>query len=92
MKSSELNKDFYSIGFIDRINDISLKDDGFHYEIGSNWFLVKNRMVNQMRIGDSIYKKPNSLHVIIKDSNRIKWDGEVNRNIIFKQIVSEPPQ
>lgn len=85
MKNSELNKEFYSFGFIDRINDISIKDDGFHYKIGENWYLVKHKIVNQMRIGDSIYKEASSLHVIVKDSNCIKWDNNVNRNIIFKK-------
>lgn len=69
IKNNELNKEFYTIGFNDRINDSSRKSDGFHYKIGANWYLVKHKIVNQMIIGDSIYKEPNSLHLIIKNSN-----------------------
>lgn len=88
IKNNELNKEFYTIGFNDRINDSSRKSDGIHYKIGANWYLVKHKIVNQMIIGDSIYKEPNSLHLIIKNSNRIKWDRDVNQSIIFKKDLT----
>jgi len=88
-KVSTLNKQFYSVAFHDRINNISLKEDGFHYEIGGNWYLVKHKIVNYMSVGDSIIKEDSSFHVVVKDSNRIKWNKSVNRNVIFKRDL--PP-
>lgn len=88
-KEGGLNKEFYSAAFRDRINNISLKGDGFHYKIGGNWYLVKHKIVNHMSVGDSIIKGDSSFHVIIKDSNRIKWDKSVNRHVIFKRDL--PP-
>jgi len=83
------NQDFYKLELKSRISEIIEKEDGFHYRIDSNWYLIKHIIVKHISIGDSILKDSNSLDIIIKGPKRIKWNSAVNRDIIFKLITPE---
>jgi hypothetical protein len=86
IESNTMNETFYGIDLSDKVESITLEENGFHFKIGKNWYLLKHPIVNYLSIGDSILKKPNSLYVKVKDSNnKVKWESEVRKNIIFSK-------
>ena len=66
----------------------STLEDGYHYKINKEWYKIKNEIVNYISVGDSILKKANSFEIMIKESNKVKWNSKVNKNIIFYEISS----
>lgn len=86
IESNTINKTFYKLDLSDKVENIILEENGFHFKIGKNWYLLKHPIVKYLSIGDSILKKPNSLYVIVKDSNNVvKWESEVRKNIYFSK-------
>ena len=88
-EKNKSNQDFFNLELKDRISEIVEREDGFHYRIDSNWYLIKHIIVKHISIGDSIHKDSNSLDLLIKGPNSIKWNSSVNKDIIFRLISSE---
>ena len=89
LENDEINKRFYQLEINGIVSDIVHKENGYHYKIDSNWFLIKHIIVKHIEIGDSIQKDSNSLELLIKGTNNIKWNSSVKRNIYFRIISSE---
>lgn len=89
LEKDQTNKIFYNLELYGKVNDIILKENGYHYKIDSNWYLIKHIIVKHIEIGDSIIKESNSLDIIIKGTNKIKWNSNVKKNIYFRIIRSE---
>lgn len=89
LEKDEINKKFYQLELNGRVGDIIHRENGYHYKIDSNWYLIKHIIVKHIEIGDSIQKDSNSLELLIKGTNNIKWNSSVKRNIYFRFISSE---
>jgi hypothetical protein len=89
LETRKLNKEFFNLKLVNKIDNITFNKSGYHYKINKNWYIVKHPIVNYLSVGDSIIKDSNSLYVKIKNKNEIKWDSEVRRNIIFFQVYQD---
>lgn len=86
IKGSGLNKEYYDANLKNEVQEIELRDNGFHYKINSSWYLIKHPIVNYIEVGDSIIKESQSLHIQIKSLSKVKWDKEVRKNIVFRKV------
>jgi len=84
--NEKIDQDFYKLELVERINEINHKKNGFNFRIGTSWYLIKHPLVDYMSIGDSIFKDSNSLYLIVRNNNIVRWDSEVRKNIIFKRV------
>lgn len=86
LKGSGLNEEYYNANLKNKVQEIELKDNGFHYKINSSWYLIKHPIVNYIELGDSIIKEPQSLRIQVKNQSKVKWDKEVKKNIVFRKV------
>lgn len=80
------NDDFFPKSFTTKIVEIEHRDNGFHYKLDTNWYLIKHPIVEHIAVGDSILKEPQSLYLLIKNTFEVKGEGEVSKNIIFQKV------
>ena len=80
------NQNFFEAELNGLVNKIKHKPKNNYFQIGSNWYLIKDECIVFISKGDSISKPRNSytLKIYYNQSN-IKWQGEVKR-LIFKQV------
>lgn len=86
INSEMTNQDFFEAELNGLVNEIKHKPKNNYFQIGYNWYLIKDECIVYVFKGDSISKPKNSyqLKVYDKQSN-IKWQGKVKR-LIFKQV------
>lgn len=86
LNGNNLNKEFFNLKLKSTITNIERRENGFCYNIDSNWYLIKHPIVNYIEIGDSILKDPKSLDILIKNNVEVKWNREVKKNIVFQKL------
>lgn len=76
--SNQPNKIFYQTSIIGTVTDVYRDEEDVWYQIGKNWYIIINPLVNNLSIGDSIIKKSDSYKIVIfRDSIHIKNRGEI---------------
>ena len=86
-ESTKTNKDFFNVKLEGRINEIYEEQKESFFLIDSNWYVIKDEMINIICVGDSILKNDSSYIIIIKDNinNKIKFQEDV-KSIIFEEV------
>ena len=79
------NKNYYKLELIGNVENISRLDNSRIYKIGSDWYQIKGRFINDISIGDTIYKEKKSyVFRITNIEGYVKFDKEVKNTIINK--------
>jgi hypothetical protein len=86
INSSLPNKEFFEAELSGKINEIKHSSKNNYFQIGTNWYLIKDECIVHFSKGDSISKLKNSYIVRVYDNQlNIKWQNEV-QNLIFQKF------